>query len=191
MPSKMRALRRGSALTRAERKEFGPVQIMVVGFDDLKFQGDILPELRRLRDLQIVRLVDMVIVAKSDGGDFVEVHASDLTEKESAQVAGIAEVLVGIGAAEEGIEPVARPGVEISDVRGYVGDERTWSVAEVIPPGRMAVVALLEHRWAFPLRDATLRAGGATLADDWIYPDDLALYAAIAKARQTGSHAQG
>ena len=68
MPPKMRALRRGSALTRAKKKEFGPVQIVVVGFDDLKFQGDILPELRRLRDLEIIRLVGMVIIAKSHSG---------------------------------------------------------------------------------------------------------------------------
>jgi hypothetical protein len=71
-------------LTRAERKEFGPVQIVVVGFDDLKFQGDILPELRRLRDLEIVRLVGMVIIAKSHSGELVRVKASDLTEEESA-----------------------------------------------------------------------------------------------------------
>ena len=83
MPPKMPALRRSSALTRAERKEFGPVQIGVVGFDDLKFQGDILPELRRLRDLEIVRLVGMVIIAKSHSGELVRVKASDLTEEQS------------------------------------------------------------------------------------------------------------
>jgi hypothetical protein len=95
MPSKMPALRRGSALARAEKKEFGPVQIVVVGFDDLKFEGDILPELRRLRDLEIVGLLDMVIVAKSDSEDLVQVHASDLTQKEAAQSGAIAELSLG------------------------------------------------------------------------------------------------
>jgi hypothetical protein len=37
----------------------------------------------------------------------------------------------------------------------------------------MGVVAVLEHRWAIPLRDAVRRAGGETLADAWIYSDDL------------------
>jgi hypothetical protein len=41
MPSKLQALRRGTALTRAERKELGPVQIVVLGFDDLKFEDEI------------------------------------------------------------------------------------------------------------------------------------------------------
>jgi hypothetical protein len=39
--------------------------------------------------------------------------------------------------------------------------------------GTMAVVALLEHRWAIPLRDAVRRVGGVTLADAWIHPEDL------------------
>jgi signal transduction histidine kinase len=46
MPSKLRALRRGTALTRAEQKELGPVQIVALGFDDLKLLADG-PELHR------------------------------------------------------------------------------------------------------------------------------------------------
>jgi len=34
-------------------------------------------------------------------------------------------------------------------------------------------VALLEHRWAIPLRDAIEEAGGAVLADEWVHPADL------------------
>jgi Family of unknown function (DUF6325) len=169
MPSKMRALRRGTALTRSERKELGPVQILVLGFDDLTFQGDILPELRRLRDLEIIRLVDMVIVAKSKSGELVQIEASDLTQEELTQLGAIAGALVGLDS-------------NAGDARGFLGDERTWSVAEVIPTGKMSVVALLEHRWAIPLRDAVRRAGGETLADAWIHPDDLALSPALATA---------
>jgi hypothetical protein len=36
----------------------------------------------------------------------------------------------------------------------------------------MCVVALIEHRWAIPLRDAIHKTGGRTLADAWIHPDD-------------------
>ena len=39
MPSKMRALRRGTALTRSEKKQIGPVQIVVLGFDNLQFRA--------------------------------------------------------------------------------------------------------------------------------------------------------
>ena len=39
--------------------EFGPVQLLVVGFEDGKFSGEILAELRRRREHDIVRLVDL------------------------------------------------------------------------------------------------------------------------------------
>ena len=34
-------------------------------------------------------------------------------------------------------------------------------------------MALLEHRWAIPLRDGIRDAGGFQLADAWIHPADL------------------
>jgi hypothetical protein len=171
----LRALRRGAALTRAERKELGPVQIIVLGFDELKFRDDILAKLRLLRHLEIVRLVDMVVVTKSDSGDLVGVKASDLSQKDSDQLAGLASALVGLGSAAEGTE-AAHAGGEVGETRDFLGGERTWSVADAIPAGTLAVVVLLEHRWAIPVRDAVQRAGGATLADAWIHPDDLASY---------------
>jgi hypothetical protein len=36
-----------------------------------------------------------------------------------------------------------------------------------------AVVAVLEHTWAIPLRDAIRGAGGFPLADSWLHPEDL------------------
>ena len=50
-------------------EEFGPVQIMVVGFRETNFQGRVLAELKRLKELDIVRLVDLVVVTKDDAGD--------------------------------------------------------------------------------------------------------------------------
>ena len=63
-------------------------------------------------------------------------------------------------------------GAEPADLRTFAGDQGTWSVVDVIPQGEMCVVALIEHRWAIPLRDAIYKTGGRTLADAWIHPDD-------------------
>jgi uncharacterized membrane protein len=176
----LRALRRGAALTRTEKKEFGPVQIIVIGFDELNVEEGIVAELRRLRRLDIVRVVDTVVVTKTEGGELVGVKAQDLTQKGSVPLAGIASALLGLGSAKEAIEAADRAGGDVSETRGYVGDERTWSVADAIPAGQLALVVLLEHRWAIPVRDALQRAGGETLADAWIHPDDLTFYQAIA-----------
>ena len=172
MPGKVRALRRGGALSRSEKKETGPLQIVVVGFDELKFQGDIIAELKRLRSLEIVRLVDMVIVTKSKGGELVPVKAGELSQDEAAQFGTIVGAFVELEGDEQDDDPGGGPVGGPGDALGFVGDERSWSVPDVIPPGTMAVVALLEHRWAIPVRDAVVRAGGRTLADAWIRPDD-------------------
>jgi len=172
MPSKVRALRRGGALTRSERKETGPLQIVVVGFEDLKFESEIAGELKRLRNLEIVRLVDAVVVTKSKGGELVPVKAGELSQEESAQFGAILGSLVGLDGDEQG----GGTGEGSGEVMGFLGDERSWSVPDVIPAGTMAVVALLEHRWAIPLRDAVRRADGVALADAWIHPEDLVLY---------------
>jgi uncharacterized membrane protein len=180
MPRKLRVLRRGTALTRAEKKEQGPVQIIVVGFDDLKLGEQVIAELRRLNKLEVVRLVDAVIVTKSKSSELVRVPATDPTT-ETSQAAGAAAALIGLeDEIEEGTAGTATATVE---ARGFVGDERTWSVADAIPPGTMAVVALIEHRWAIPVGDAVRDAGGQTLADAWVHPDDLAAFTAAPTAK--------
>ena len=162
-------------------EEFGPVQIMVVGFDDPNFTGEILAELRRLKEAELVRVVDLVVVAKDEHDDIAAVEMSDLSDDERASFGAIAGALVGLGMEgdEEGLEAGALAGAEAAE-DGFLGEEAGWSVADAIPPATTAAVALLEHRWAIPLRDAIRRAGGVPLADSWIHPEDLvALGAAL------------
>ncbi len=168
MPNKIRALKRGGALSRSEKKESGPLQIVVVGFDDLKFETEIAAELKRLRNLEVVRLVDAVVVSKSKSGELVPIKAGELSQEDSAKFGAVIGTLVGLDGAGQGDEPTDEP----EKVKGFLGDDRAWSVPDVIPPGTMAVVALLEHRWVIPLRDAVVEAGGKPLADAWIHPDD-------------------
>ena len=44
----------------------GPVQVLVVGFDRPTFSGEVLAELTRLREAGIVRLVDLLLVAREE-----------------------------------------------------------------------------------------------------------------------------
>jgi uncharacterized membrane protein len=155
-------------------EEFGPVQIMVVGFEDPNFTGEILAELQRLKDEDLVRVVDLVVVAKDSAGEITSVELSDLSDEERAEFGAIAGALIGLGMEgdEEGLEAGALAGAEAAE-EGILGEEAVWSIADVIPSGTTAAVALLEHRWAIPLRDAIMRAGGIPLADTWIHPEDL------------------
>jgi hypothetical protein len=56
---------------------------------------------------------------------------------------------------------------------GWMGEQEAWYIADTIPEGTSAAVALLEHRWAIPLRDAILATGGIPVASEWIHPRDL------------------
>lgn len=155
--------------------EFGPIQMLVVGFEDGKFSGEILAELRRLREHDIVRLVDLLFVAKNESGEIEAIEHSDLADDEAEAFGALAGALIGMGAAgEEGAEAGAARGAAAVEERGSVIDpDNVWYLADAVPPGTSAGIALLEHRWAIPLRDAIERAGGNTLVDTWVHPRDL------------------
>ena len=69
---------------------------------------------------------------------------------------------------------------------GHVFDEAAvWYLGDAIPEGTAAAVALIEHRWAVPLRDMIAKAGGVTLADEWIHAKDLLAVGLLAGAKET------
>jgi uncharacterized membrane protein len=161
---------------------FGPMQLLVVGFGNTEATGEIAAELQRLREHDIVRLVDMIVVARDEAGDVTALEVSDLSKGESEELGAIAGALIGLGAAgEEGAEVGALAGAAAADAGETALGDDVWYVADAIPPGTTAAIAILEHRWAIPLRDAVVRRGGVNLADAWLHPSDLvALGAATA-----------
>jgi len=164
--------------------EFGPVQMLVVGFEHGTFEGEILAELKRLREQDIIRLVDLLFVNKDDDGVIATVELSDLSQEESMEFGALAGALIGLGAAgEEGAEEGAVAGaVAMEDGKAF-SEQDVWFVADAIPPGTSAGIALIEHRWAVPLREAIERAGGVPLADEWVHPEDLVAAGAEAAGR--------
>jgi uncharacterized membrane protein len=153
----------------------GPVQILVLGFDHLDEGAPaIREELRRLREQDAVRLIDMIVVRKHEDGNVERLQHSDLSVEEAQEFGAVVGALIGMGAGgEEAAETGAEAGMAALD-SGHVLDESdTWFVDDTIPPGSAAAIALVEHRWAIPLRTALLGAGGFLLADAWVHPSDL------------------
>jgi len=158
---------------------FGPVQLLTVGFVEPKFTGAALDELKRLREHDIVRLIDLLVVAKDDDGNVTKVEIAD--RPELAEFGALIGAFLGLGAAgEEGMVAGAEAGAEAMNEGKMYADEDVWVLADEIPPGMTAAICVLEHRWAIPLRDAILDAGGAVLVDQWIHPEDLVRYGAEA-----------
>ena len=76
----------------------GPVQILVVGFGDAEFKGTIREELARLKDQDIVRLIDLIAVRKDRSGAIAVLSASDLDWEEASQYGAYVGRLIGFGA---------------------------------------------------------------------------------------------
>lgn len=161
----------------------GPVQLLVIGFDDPQFTGEIQAELDRLRDSDVVRIVDLLAVRKDDEGNIERLRRTDLSASEAEQLGATVGALVGIGVAgDEGAEAGAILGAMGVDERGghLLNEEDFWYADDAIPNGSAAAIVLIEHRWAIPLRDTIRDAGGAALADAWIHPADLVAVGLVA-----------
>jgi uncharacterized membrane protein len=155
----------------------GPVQLIVLGFNQPDFHGEIIAELERLRDSDMVRVIDSLVVYKDAEGELEVEHLSNLSRDEAIEIGSKIGALIGLGfEGEEGAEAGAIAGAEEVDAEGGVHvftEEEGWDVLEDIPNDSAAALILLEHHWAVPLRDAVFRAGGFRISDGFISPLDL------------------
>ena len=151
----------------------GPVQLLIVGFAGGEFKGEIASVLADLRERDVIRLIDMGFVRKDEDGLITMIEHSDLSQDETIEFGATVGALIGLGVAgEEGAEAGAIAGAEAALDGGMIEDQ-VWYIADEIPEGTAAAVALIEHRWAIPLRSAIQDAGGFLISDAWIHPTDL------------------
>lgn len=125
-----------------------PVQVLVVGFEEPSFSGEVLAELERLREQGVVRLLDVLLVERGTDGTFETLDAPPGSDPELGRLA--ARILGGEGDEVDG---------------------DTWSLADAVPLGGLAAVALIQHLWAEPLVGAIQRAGGRPLGEMWLPPE--------------------
>jgi len=155
----------------------GPVQLIVLGFRNPDFHGEIIAELERLRASDMIRVIDSLAVYKDADGELEVEHLSNLSESEAIELGSKIGALIGLGfEGEEGAEAGAVEGAEEVAAAGGVNvftEEEGWDVLEEIPNNSAAALVLLEHHWAVPLRDAIARAGGFRISDGFISPLDL------------------
>src|SRR5215831_16075097 len=132
---------------------FGPVQMWSFVFDGNQFKGEILPELERLKKAEVIRLIDLLVVRKDSTGAVATLTASDLDWEEASSFGAYVGALMGWGA--EGAEGAARGAIagaaELADGHAF-GESTRRVLADSVPPGSTAAIALVEHVWAKPLQ---------------------------------------
>jgi hypothetical protein len=150
------------------------VQVLVLGFDQPAFHGEILAELTRLREAGVVRLVDVLLVSRVDEETFETLAVPGGMPPDLGR---LTTALLGRADNTSHEDDVGDP---------EVARESLWSLADSVPVGSVAAVALIEHVWAAPLRDAIQRAGGAPLDETWLAQTDVdVLEALIGRAERT------
>ena len=122
--------------------ELGPVDYLVVEFpaDASNFTGEMAEELLALVDAGTIRVIDVLILTKSEDGTVEPMELSDVGElgELEAVEAQLADLL-----AEEDVE----------------------NLAAAMEPGSTAGVLIWENLWAAPFASAARRSGGQLIAN--------------------------
>ena len=163
---------------------FGPIQIFAFAFPNTdRLQGRIAAELVKLSDAGIIRVVDVLAVAKeADAVDII--RGTDLDAAQREELGAEIGALIGLGAdGIDGFLAGAEVGAEIADSGGLgVVEAIGAEFVNDLPVGSAALLLIIEHAWAVPLREAVLDADGMLLANRWIGAQDLIVLGAALRA---------
>ena len=116
----------------------GPVEYLILGFPGNKFSGQIVPELGKLIDSGLIRIIDLTFISKDSAGH-VDVVEYDAVE-ELAAFAGLD-----------------------AEVGGILTDEDIAHAALSLEPSTSAALLIWEDSWAAPFAAAVRNAHGVIL----------------------------
>jgi len=125
----------------------GPVEYVILGFPGSQFTGEIVPQLAKLVDDGVIRILDLVVVAKDADGS---VFGMEVDEHDSLVIFTALDGEVG----------------------GILGEEDIEHAGEGLEPNTTAVLLVWEDLWAVPLLESLLNVGGVLIEGARI-PHDL------------------
>ena len=165
-----------------------PLQIIALTFRlDADAESRLLAEVDRIEGRGVLRVLDMVFLAKDQDGSVEGLEVGD-DEDFGSLLGGISPFR-----AENGDRPAAngdRPAAGHGAAGGPAGSgvAAAASLANSLEPGSAVAFLLVEHLWAGPLVDAVSAAGGALISDDFLAGDvSLAIGAEIAAVEEASA----
>ncbi len=114
----------------------GPIDLIALEFPGNRFRGEILPELFELVDKGIIRIIDLVVIMKSEG----QVTVRELRELDVAHI--------------EMFNPLQ------ADVSQMITRDDIDMIAEKLADNSTAGIMLIENLWAKKTQQAMLNANG-------------------------------
>lgn len=133
----------------------GPLEYVVIDFEGSHFTGEILPELRRLRDEGVMRVVDLLLIQKDAQGNVSARELSDLSKEEATPFGPIA-----------------------GEVLDLLSEADVETAAADLSPNSTGAILLLEHTWATHLQETIRNAQGKVISGGLVPADDVERLAA-------------
>lgn len=176
---------------------YGPMQLLVIVFENPDFHGQIRRELESVMEKGMIRLIDLLFVWKDEKGNIKSMEATQLGQEEKIQFGAVVGGLIGYGAGgEEGTREGTEAGILAAAQENYgITDEDILEVTDAIPEGTAAAILIIEHLWAKSLNQAIRDAGGVLVSQGMLTPELLAVVgeelaeAVRAAEKKPGSHA--
>jgi len=136
----------------------GPLQVIAVSFGPgTDFEGRVVVEVDRLQGRGVLRLLDVIFVAKNEDGTIEPVIVGGDDDDLGALLSSI--LPLGGGGVVEPTGDVGSSGFALADAR---------ALAESLLPGTALALLLVEHGWAQALFDAIAESGGALLGEGFL-----------------------
>jgi hypothetical protein len=143
-----------------ETIEIGPIDYLLVEWPGRQPNGEVAPHLVDLVDRGLIRILDLLFIAKDEEGNVAALNIADVGGE-------VAELSIFEGASS-----------------GLLGDDDVEQAGGVLEPGTSAALLVFENSWAAPFVGAVRRSGGELVASGRIPAEDVlaALDAAEANA---------
>ena len=156
---------------------YGPMQLLVIGFKNPDFHGQIRQALGSAMEAGVVRLIDLRFVWKDANGDVSAMEATQLDDTERQRFGAAVGALIGLGAGgEEGVQAGWEAGTMAAAQRTFgMTEENVRKIADTIPNDSAAAIFLIEHLWAKGLKQALRDANGHLIADGMVTPEALVM----------------
>jgi hypothetical protein len=131
-----------------KQRIMGPVDWLVVRFPGNRFKGRIAPEIRRLEDSGIVRVIDLVFIRKDLEGNIASFEVDDLG-----------------GEDENAFQTFS------GKVNEWLSQDDIETIGSELPNNSAAGAILFENLWAVKLKEALLDAGGELIDQGRVPPE--------------------
>ena len=138
----------------------GPLQVIAVGFGPgADFEGRILAELDRLEGRGVLRVLDVLFVAKDDDGNISELAVGD-DEDLGVLLGSVVPLGVAMTSGRSGGDGGT----------GFNPDD-ALALADALLPGTALAFVLVEHAWAQRLFEAIAVTGGELVGEGFLTAD--------------------